>query len=88
MVTFTSAGPVNSGLGVDFATFAPVATGVTLTSAFATTRPRFLEYQWVGSELPGEYTFFVLAVRAGALADGQLAPDEILALATAPFSFQ
>ena len=73
---------------VNFATFAPLATGVGLTSPFATTRPRFLVHQWAGSELRGQYTFFVLAVRAGAFADGQVAPDEILALATAPFSFQ
>jgi glucose/arabinose dehydrogenase len=80
VVTFTSEGPGT--------TFAPLAPGVALTSPFTTTRPNFLVHQWAGSELRGQYTFFVLAVRAGAFADGQLAPDEILALATAPFSFQ
>jgi glucose/arabinose dehydrogenase len=88
VVTFTSEGPGTSGLVVNFATFAPLATGVGLTSPFATARPDFLVHQWVGSELRGQYTFFVLAVRAGAFADGEIAPDEILALATAPFSFQ
>ena len=88
VVTFTSAGPGTSDLVVNFSSFAPLVRGVALTTPFATTRPSFLVHQWAGSELRGEYTFFVLAVRAGAFADGQLAPDEILALATAPFSFQ
>jgi len=51
------------------------------------TIPSFLVYQWTGTELRGEYTFFVLVVRAGAFEAGRLTPDEILAVATASLTF-
>ena len=87
VVTLTVAGTFTPGHADDLSTFAPVRTGVGLTSPSASTIRSFLVYQWTGAELRGEYTFFVLVVRAGAFAAGRLTPNEILALATASFTF-
>jgi hypothetical protein len=86
-VFFTSANTFALGTLGDFPTYRPIATGVPLTSAFATMLTNFFSYQWTGAEPNASYTFVFYVVRAGALADGALSPDEILAYATATFSF-
>jgi photosystem II stability/assembly factor-like uncharacterized protein len=87
-VFFTSASTFALGRFDDVTSFRPVATAVPLASAFAASVPGFFSYRWTGAEPSGTYTFIVYAVRAGALADGVLSPDEILAFATAAFSFR
>jgi photosystem II stability/assembly factor-like uncharacterized protein len=84
---FTSAGTLALGTFDDFTSYRPVATGVPLTSAFATTAPDVFSYRWTGAEPPGAYAFVFYAVQAGALADGNLTTDELLAYATTGFSF-
>ena len=71
----------------DFPSYRPVATGIPLTSTFATTVPDFFSYRWTGAEPRGGYTFVFYVVRAGALAAGVLAADDLLASAVTAFSF-
>ena len=88
IVFFTSAaGATALGALGDFGSFAPIATGASMATASSVTVPDLVDYQWTGSEQRGIYTLFVLAVRAGALLDGVLDGGEIVALATAAFSF-
>jgi hypothetical protein len=87
IVFFTSSG-VAFGSVTDPATFQPVAAGVPLGVPFSVTAPDFFTYQWTGGEPRGDYALFVLVLTAGALADGVLTDDEVLALAIAPFAFQ
>ncbi len=68
--------------------FRPLATGIPLGTPFSVNQPGFYTHQWVAGDLRGSYVFFIAVLRAGALADGVVTNDEILALATAPFSVQ
>jgi hypothetical protein len=83
----STAGATAFGNVDDFGSFVPIATDVSMATASALTLPDFFQYQWTGSEQPGTFTLFVLAVRTGALQDGVLDSGEIVALATAQFSF-
>jgi glucose/arabinose dehydrogenase len=84
---FTSGGGVTLGRADDPGSFRALAAGVSLTPAFTATAPGFFAYRFAGGEPRGDYTLFLLAVEAGALADGVLADGEILGLAVTPFSF-
>jgi photosystem II stability/assembly factor-like uncharacterized protein len=86
-VFFTSASTFALGTFDDLSSYRPVATGVPLATAFATSIADFFSYRWAGAEPSAEYTFFIYAVRAGALADGVLSPEEVLGFATTGFSF-
>jgi hypothetical protein len=54
---------------------------------FFMSRPRVLSYRWTGAEPRGSYLFFFAVTKSGALDDGVLTPDEILALATTTVTF-
>ena len=83
---FTGPSSVAIGTVADLTSFRPIGSGVPLTPTFTMSLPSFFSYQWTGGEPPGVYTYFSLALTSGALADGVLAPEEIVGLATSAFS--
>jgi hypothetical protein len=82
---FTSTGIAFGNLS-DLTSFRPFATGVPLATAFSVNQPTFYTHQWTAADLHGSWTFFLLALKAGALSDGMVTDSEFLGLATAPFS--
>src|SRR5262249_28316322 len=82
---FDQSGGAAMGNVANDAAFSPVASGVSLASPFAVQVPNFFVHTWNGGEQPGSYVFFLLAVKPGAVANGDVTDDEILALATANF---
>jgi uncharacterized repeat protein (TIGR01451 family) len=87
IVCWTASGSVVVGGVADLRSLQPYATGMALPVAFSMNRPDFFSYRWTGTEPRGRYVFFVFVAAAGALADGVVTGDEILSLATAPFTF-
>ena len=83
---FTGAGFVGGDMA-NVASFAPAATGVSLAASFSVTVPDVFAYQRTSADPGGGYQLFVVALKTGALADGVVSDDEVLAVATAPFSF-
>jgi YVTN family beta-propeller protein len=75
------------GTVANLASFAPIASGVSLATPFEVNLPGLFTYEWTGTESPGRYVFFSLAVKAGAFVTGGVAEGAILSLATATFSF-
>ena len=87
IVFWTGGSDTVLGTAADPRTFRPYAAGVSLATQFSLHMPNLLVHRWTGAEPRGGYVLFNLVTKAGALADGVATPDEILGLATAPFSF-
>jgi peptidyl-Asp metalloendopeptidase len=75
------------GTFLDFASYRPIATGVPLAAPFSVNIPSFVSYRWGGGEAKGGYALLLLAVTAGALGDGNLTTNEVIAVSVTPFSF-
>lgn len=87
IVFFVPGGGTAIGSVASLASFRTIATGVSLGAPLAVTIPSFSTYTWTGVEPRGTYSFFFLAVTAGALTDGVVTDAEILAIEVAPFVF-
>jgi peptidyl-Asp metalloendopeptidase len=75
------------GTITDVKSYRPIATGVPLGAPFSASVPGLFAYSRAAGDPPGGLTLFVLAVKSGALADGTLSDDELLAASLAPFAF-
>ena len=82
IVFFTPTGSV-VGNPADLTSFRPYATGVALATPFDVTLPTFFSDTVTGTDHHSDHLFFVLAVKSGPLAAGN-----VLGVATAPFSFR
>ena len=83
---FTATGIVVGNIA-DLRSFRPLAVNVPLTTPFSVSESSFFTHQLTADDPRGPYVFFMLAVKPGALADGTITDDQILRLATAPYSF-
>jgi hypothetical protein len=72
---------------LDVASYRPLARNVPLESPVALGTTEFSVYEWTGDEPRGEFALFFLAVTPGALDDGVIEPEEILASSQSRFSF-
>jgi len=83
---FTSTGIVVGNVA-NLGSFRPIAVNVPLTTPFSVSDPTVFTHQRTAGDLQGSYVFFVAAVKTGALAGGTLANDQILSVASTPYSF-
>jgi hypothetical protein len=88
-LTIEFATPTGTFVGslTDPTSFRPIATGVPLDTAFGLTPLPVLTHARQNFDPTGDYFFIVLAVVAGALADGVVVPSDILGVSVAPASF-
>lgn len=86
-LVFNGGSAIAAGRLSDLGTFQPVAANVSLETSFAVAVPNVLTHQWTGTEPAGNYVFFLLVVKAGALADGAITMDDVVGLSLAPFTF-
>ncbi|HXB57693.1 MAG TPA: hypothetical protein VN461_23230 [Vicinamibacteria bacterium] len=85
VVLLTPQGPKRGRLSQP-SSLVPVAAGVDLSAPFQLNQP-FLTYTWTGSETPGTYAWVLAAVRPGSLLDNLFEPGDVLASASAVFTF-
>ena len=83
---FTSTGTVEGNVA-NLGSFRPLAVNVSLTTPFSVSQPTVFTRQRTAGDLHGPYVFFIAAVKTGALAGGTITNDQILSVATAPYSF-
>jgi len=84
----TAAKSIVMGTAADLASFQPLATRIPLATPISVAVSNFYARTWRGDDPPGDWTFRLIAVKADALADGVLNPDEILGVAIATFIVQ
>jgi hypothetical protein len=72
--------------GADPASFPPLVAGLALAIGDAALAD-FLTHTFGGAEPPGLYQLFVAVLRAGALLDGSLDADDLVALDFRAFTF-
>ncbi len=87
IVFFTEGGGVSSVPAGDVPGYVPVARAVTLEAPFAVPVGVLFAHTWTGPEPRGAYLLFLVAVRAGALADGGVDPGDVLAASVGSFEF-
>jgi hypothetical protein len=85
---FTEGGGVSPVPAADVPGYVPVARAVTLGAPFAVPLGVLFAHTWTGGEPRGTYLLFLVAVRAGALADGAIDPGDVLAASVASFAFR
>jgi hypothetical protein len=79
-IEFLTGSGVVVGNAANPASFRPLAVNVSLSAPFTVSQPNVISRPRTAGDPPGAYVFFVASVRTGGL-------DQILSLATAPYSF-
>jgi len=58
-----------------------------LQAPFHVDVPGFFKYTWTGNDVPGAYTYVLLALRPGAVTDNRYDPGDVIASATVRINF-
>ena len=88
VVSFTDLSfQVALGSLADLSTLVPIARDLDLLTPFSFAQAEFFSVVWSGSEAAGTYAIFFFAAEVGALDDGALDPEEIVAADATFFSF-
>jgi hypothetical protein len=88
IVFFTGPGGFVAGDVGDVGSFRAAAASVPLGAPFDLTIPDLYSYPWTPADPRGTYVAFLVAVTSGALTDGALTGDEVVAVASAPFTVE
>ena len=86
-LTITGTSGYALGALTNVSSYRPIATGIPLGAPFTANIASLFAYPRQPGDPTGGLAFFVLAVKAGALADGLLTTDELLSASFAPFTF-